>query len=105
MTTETRDIQLPTLTESVGQGAPLHSGGSVAPLLGTLKVRLTAALGQTELTVAELTALKAGATLTLDKLLDQPIELKAEGHTVAQGSLVAIGDHFGIRISSIAQIS
>lgn len=105
MTTETHPIELPTLVEEAPAGQALFPGQSALPFLGTLKVRLSAQLGTTEITVAELTALQKGATLSLDRLLDQPIDLVAEGHVVAQGTLVAVGDHFGLRITSAPKLA
>ncbi|MFT3857818.1 MAG: FliM/FliN family flagellar motor switch protein [Aquabacterium sp.] len=104
MNTETRAIDLPTLVEEAPSGQALLAGQAALPFLGNLKVRLTAQLGTTEISVAELTALQKGATLSLDRLLDQPIDLVAEGHVVAQGTLVAVGEHFGLRISSAPKL-
>lgn len=105
MNTETQAIDLPTLVEEASSGQPLFSGQAALPFLGNLKVRLTAQLGATEISVAELTALQKGATLSLDRLLDQPIDLMAEGHLVAQGTLVAVGDNFGLRITSAPKLA
>lgn len=104
MNIETQAIDLPNLgNEPVG--APLFSGQSALPFLGQLKVRLTARLGDAELSVDELTALQKGSTVTLDRFLDQPIDLLAEGHIVAQGTLVAVGEHFGLRIISAPKLA
>lgn len=104
-TPETQAINLPTLGDEVPSGPALFTGQSALPFLGNLKVRLTAQLGSTDISVAELTALQKGATLSLDKLLDQPIDLLAEGHVVAQGTLVAVGDNFGLRITSAPKLA
>jgi flagellar motor switch protein FliN/FliY len=100
MTQSTQPADLPELTSSPG-GAPLFSSAQALPFLDQLKVKLTARLGEAELTVEALTALQAGSTVALDRLLDQPIDLLAEGHVVARGTLVAVGDHFGLRITAV----
>lgn len=105
MTIETQSIDLPTLVENAPAGQPLFAGQAALPFLGALKVRLTAQLGSTEISVAELTELQKGAIVSLDRLLDQPIDLLAEGHVVAQGTLVAVGDHFGLRITAIPKLA
>lgn len=105
MNAETQAINLPELTEEASSGQALFTGPAVLPFLGNLKVRLTAQLGAADISVAELTALQKGATLSLDKLLDQPIDLMAEGHVVAQGTLVAVGDNFGLRITSAPKLA
>ena len=104
MSVETQDIQLPPLADNAPTGKPLYTAAEALPFLGGLKVRLTARVGGTEISVAELTALQAGSTLALDRLLDQPLDLLAEGHVVAQGTLVAVGEHFGVRITSAPKL-
>jgi flagellar motor switch/type III secretory pathway protein FliN len=69
MTTEAQAIDLPSLSDEAPTGQPLFSGAAAMPFLGSLKVRLTAQLGSTEISVAELTALQKGATLSLDRPL------------------------------------
>ena len=105
MNTETQAIDLPTLVDEAPNGQPLFAGQATLPFLGQLKVRLTAQLGTTDISVADLTALQKGATLSLDRLLDQPIDLLAEGHVVAQGTLVAVGEHFGLRVTSTPKLA
>lgn len=100
MTQSTQAVDLPELISSPS-GAPLFTSAQALPFLDQLKVKLTARLGETELTVEALTALQAGSTVALDRHIDQPIELLAEGHLVARGTLVAVGEHFGLRITAV----
>lgn len=102
MTQHTQSVDLPELKASPS-GSPLFASAQALPFLDQLKVKLTARLGEAEMTVEELTALQAGSTVSLDRLLDQPIDLLAEGHVVAQGTLVAVGEHFGLRITAVPQ--
>lgn len=94
-----KGIEIPTLDETAVTGTPLLSSAQLLPFLGGVKVRVTARLGEAELSVQELSDLRAGSTVTLDRLVDQPVDLIVEGHVVAQGTLVAAGDHFGVRIT------
>ncbi len=103
MSIEASSIDVPDLGEAAAVGSPLFSGPDALPFVGNLKVKLTAVLGEAELSVADLTALRQGSTLALDRLIDQPIDLVAEGHVVAQGTLVAVGDCFGVRITRPAR--
>lgn len=105
MTKQTNELDLPTLSNEAGTGAAPFAGAQSLPFLGGLKVRLTAQLGSAELTVAELGALKLGATLKLDRLVNQPVDLLAEGHVVAQGTLVAMDEHFGVRITALPKLA
>lgn len=71
-------------------------------MLGHVSVHLEVVLGTTTTTVEELFALKAGNALTLDTELDAPVALQLNGKTIARGHLVAVDDHFGIKIVEIA---
>jgi flagellar motor switch protein FliN/FliY len=85
-----------------GAGAPLaQAGGEAANPLRHVRVRLTVAVGAAELTVGELLATKAQQVLRLDRAVDQPVDVLLEGQVVARGVLVAVDDHFGIRITEL----
>jgi len=72
---------------------------SAWPFLGSVKVRLAVRVGGAEISVADLLGFKEGSLVELDQLLDEPLEVMIDGHVVARGVLVAVGDHFGVRIS------
>lgn len=71
-------------------------------LLEHVSVRLEVVLGEAATTVKELFALAAGDTLTLDAELEAPVLLRVDGKTIGRGHLVAVGDHFGVRITEVA---
>jgi flagellar motor switch protein FliN/FliY len=70
-------------------------------LVGHVKVRLVAMLGDTELSLAELFELKAGKVMALGQALDEPVVLQLDGRAVATAQLVAIDDHFGVQILQV----
>ena len=104
MNIQTNAIDLHPLVNTSSDGSPLWSTQAALPFLGQLKVRLTAQLGGVDMTVAELIALKQGEVVALDKLVDEPIDLLVEGHKFAQGTLVAVGEHFGVRITAVPEL-
>ena len=71
-------------------------------VLGHVSVHLEVVLGRATTTVEQLFALKAGETLALDTELDAPVTLQLNGKTIARGHLVAVDDHFGLKIVDIA---
>ncbi|MBX9813391.1 MAG: FliM/FliN family flagellar motor switch protein [Sphingomonas sp.] len=71
-------------------------------IVGAIQVTLEALLGEARVTVAELTALKSGATLALTAPLNHPVELRLNGAVVARGELVAVGDHFAVRLTDVS---
>lgn len=82
------------------------NGASVVPinkeLLRDVQVVLDAKLGQTTLTVGELSGLKSGSVLTLDRSLADHVDLYLAGSLVARGEIVAVGDNFGVRLIEVA---
>ena len=69
--------------------------------LHEVKVPVQAVLGETELTVEEMTRIGEGTIIELQSLAGEPVELKAAGETIAKGEVVVIDENFGIRITSI----
>jgi flagellar motor switch protein FliN/FliY len=92
-------------TARAGEGTPLPLLGSQVELLGTLrnlKVKVTVCIGGTELTVGELLAARAQQVLPLDRTIEQPVDVLLEGQVVARGTLVAVEERFGVRITEVA---
>ena len=71
--------------------------------LANVKVQIDVCLGHTELTVQELAELGKHSIVTLDRNINDLVEVTVDGKTVALGSLVAVGDNFGIHISEIKE--
>lgn len=71
-------------------------------LIESVEVALDGFLGSARMTVAELSALKEGAVLSLDSALNAPVELRLNGVVVARGELVAVGDKFAVRLTEIS---
>ncbi len=91
------EIDLSPLAASQGSGAPLLP--AQLPFLSAVKVRVGVQIGSTETSLGELLEMKQGSVLALDQLLDQPVDVLVDGHVVARGSLVAVGEHFGVRLT------
>jgi flagellar motor switch protein FliN/FliY len=103
MTTIANEIELEPFTDNPLGGKPVL--GSAWPFLGSVKVRVSVRVGGADTSVAELLALKSGAVLTLDTLAEEPLDVLVDGHVVARGTLVAVGDYFGVRITETASAS
>jgi flagellar motor switch protein FliN len=100
MTTIANEIELEPLP-SVPPG-PGSVVTSVLPFLGSVMVRAVVRVGAAKISVADLCALKDGTVLALDRLVDQPMDVLVHEHIVARGTLVAVGDSFGVRITEVA---
>lgn len=96
--------------------APQAETSSVTPLEQPLlavdsvifrdvQVALQAKLGRTTMTVEELLALRAGSVVRLEEKLNGLVELRLNQALIARGEVVAVDDHFGVRIVEIATAS
>lgn len=76
----------------------------ITPNLDMLKhveVALEVKIGDATLTVAELFALKAGSIVTLNRNVEEPVEVLLNGKIVAVGHLAVSGERLGVRITEI----
>jgi len=69
--------------------------------LHQIKTRLTVSVGEVELTVGELMAAHENQVIRLNRTIEQPVDLLLEGRVVARGQLVAVDEHFAIRITDL----
>ncbi len=97
MTTIAHEIELEPISDTAVNGKPVV--GSVLPFLGSVKARVTVRVGSTQISVAELLKMEQGAVLPLDRLVDEPLDVLIDDQVVARGTLVAVGEHFGVRIT------
>jgi flagellar motor switch protein FliN/FliY len=102
MTAVANHIDLEPLIERQEQGSVL--AGSILPFLGSVKVQVVVRVGGAQTSVAELLDMKEGAVLALDRLVDQPLDVLVHDHVVARGTLVAVGEYFGVRITETATL-
>lgn len=66
--------------------------------INDISVQLTVELGSTRMPLREMLALSEESVILLEKLVDEPVELLANGTPVARGEVVADRNRFGIRI-------
>jgi flagellar motor switch protein FliN/FliY len=81
-------------------GEPLLSPDS--SLFRDVLVTLQARLGTVSMPLADLLALRAGEVLTLDRQMNEPVELFLNDRLVARGEIVSVGDSFAVRIVEVA---
>lgn len=96
------DIELSLLSAAEPLGP--HVLSAALPFLEAVKVTVDVRVGRLESTVGDLLALRDGQVLTLDRPLDEPLDVLIDGHVVARGTLVAVGEHFGLRLTQAASL-
>ncbi|HEF5875107.1 TPA: FliM/FliN family flagellar motor switch protein [Burkholderia cenocepacia] len=72
-------------------------------LVDDVIVSLDVHLGSADLSIKELMALQAGSLVTLDRRIDDSVDVRLNERTVARAEIVAVGDQFGIRIVEIVE--
>ena len=77
--------------------------GSEVPLgmLLDLSLPVSIELGRTSMTVQEILRLGRGAVIQLDRLAGEPIDVYVGDRKFAEGEVVVLGEHFGVRIVRI----
>jgi len=71
-------------------------------LVGHVPVTLSVVVGEAQITMERLFALKAGEVIAMTQDIDEPLTVLLNGRAVATGELVAVGDQFGVRIIDVA---
>jgi flagellar motor switch protein FliN/FliY len=71
-------------------------------LVSHVPVTLSVVVGEAQITMERLFALKAGEVIAMAQDVDQPVTVLLNGRAVATGELVAVGDQFGVRIIDVA---
>ena len=67
-------------------------------LIQDIDVRLTVELGRTDMLLRDVLALGEESVVMLDRLIDEPLDVKVNGKLIARGEVVADGNRFGLRI-------
>ena len=87
------------LIASLAAASP--EGARAVNPLHQIKARLTVCVGEAEVTVGDLLGAREQQVLRLDRAVDGPVDLLLEGQLIARGILVAVDDHFGVRITEL----
>lgn len=70
-------------------------------ILLDVPVGVTVELGSCHLPMREVLNLNAGSVVQLDKVADQPVELRVNNKLVARGEVVVVENRFGIKITEM----
>jgi flagellar motor switch protein FliN len=84
----------------LGAGVASHSEVPLAMLMD-LTLPLSIELGRTRMTVQDILRLGRGSVVQLERLAGEPIDLYVADRRFAEGEVVVLGEHFGVRITRI----
>src|SRR5690606_4516447 len=80
------------------KGFPVSFSGPGFGLIQDIDVRLTVELGRVDMCLRDVLALGEESVVMLDRLIDEPLEVKVNGKLIARGEVVSEGNRFGLRI-------
>lgn len=74
-------------------------------LLYDLSLPISIELGRTNMLIRDILRLGRGSVIEFDKLVSEPVDVLINGKKVAEGEVVVIDKHFGIRITTLVDPS
>ncbi|MCU0636835.1 MAG: flagellar motor switch protein FliN [Gemmatimonadaceae bacterium] len=98
------DAAPPAVESFTDLGQPSMGSGEVPmAMLLDLTLPVSIELGRTSMTVQEILRLGRGSVVQLEKLAGEPIDIYVGDRRFAEGEVVVLGEHFGVRITRILQ--
>lgn len=70
-------------------------------ILKDVELELSVELGRKEMSFGDILKLVKGSVIELEKLAGEPVEILVNGFPIAQGEVVVIDEHFGVRVSNL----
>jgi flagellar motor switch protein FliN len=70
-------------------------------ILKDVELDISVELGRKEMPLGDVLHLVRGSVIELSKLAGEPVEVYANGHRIAEGEVVVIDEHFGVRITNL----
>jgi flagellar motor switch protein FliN/FliY len=74
-----------------------------ARLIDHVEIELEVLLGDARLTVSELSRLKPGDVVPIDRKLSEAAEIRVNGRVIARGEIVSVDDKFAVRVTEIGK--
>jgi flagellar motor switch protein FliN/FliY len=78
-----------------------YSGGDKLSFLKDLQLNVFIELGRTQMMIKDILELERGYVIELDKLASEPVDIYVNNKKIAEGEVVVIDKHFGIRITNL----
>jgi len=73
--------------------------------LKDLQLNVYIELGRTHMQIKDILELERGYVIELDKLASEPVDIYVNNKKIAEGEVVVIDKHFGIRITNLNEVS
>ncbi len=95
---EVEKAEFPELSEKPAEPTELSPK---LQLLLDIQLPVSIELGRTKMYIRDILQLTRGSVVEFEKLASEPVDLLVNGKKVAEGEIVVIDKHFGIRITSL----
>jgi len=74
-------------------------------ILLDLSLTVSVELGKTTMMIKDILELGRGSIIEFDKLVSEPVDILINGKKMAEGEVVVVDKHFGIRITTMIETS
>lgn len=78
-----------------------NNAQSMRTILGDVPVPVRCQIGQAEMAVRDIMALKKGTLISFGLLVGEPVDITISGKTMARGEVVILNENYGVRLSEV----
>ncbi len=80
---------------------PTTSAPTSLETLLDMSLPVSIEFGRTTMTVQDVLGLGVGSVVKLERMVGEPIDIYVSDRKLAEGEVVVVGEHFGVRITRI----
>ncbi len=96
-----KEIQDPAFEDLSDSDSKPNGKENKLDLLLDLSLAVSVELGKTTMVIKDILELGRGSIIEFDKLVSEPVDILANGRKMAEGEVVVVDKHFGIRITTM----
>lgn len=94
--TQAQPLQFPQLSQ-----VPPPAGGGSLELLMDVRLPISVELGRAEMEIKDILEFGPGTVVELNKMAGDLVDIMVNGRLVAQGEVVVVDEHFGVRVTHL----
>ena len=79
----------------------VDENGTPIEFINDVTLEVAVELGRTDLPIQRLLKLKKGSVIEMEKLSEEPLDVRVNGKLVARGEAVIVNEMFGIRVTQV----
>lgn len=93
----------PAAFQSLEENLSEHDHERKIDLLMDISLPVTVELGRSSMLIKDIIALQRGSVIELDRGAGEPVDIVINGKKMAEGEVVVVDQHFGVRITGIVE--